>query len=490
MTVEAGKPNQPGANALAKPETGMTIDDRSPIQILRTWFKPRSDNRDEAFRETTIRAVSAIMVVISILSLIASVVVFGNRFAPVSYPTILTLWFILSLASAYAVVRRRILLAGWFLIAAVLETSYGAILISGYYTEIAASAFMVSVLMTGLVLPRNVLIPQSLVIIAVYTVTAFVQYTGMSAEIISRVESPLEFSINFAVLVLMQALLLRQLRGEFDDRLAAMAESIKQTEAAKLEADRANKAKSQFLANVSHELRTPLNAINGYIEIMLGGMAGTFTEKQTQLQQYIHSNAQRLLLLINDILDLAKIESGRIEVIATLISPRKVVDESINTMQSLAQKKNITLTAHYTDEVPEQVLCDVNKVQQILVNLVGNAIKFTHQGGVTVEVGSSDKSNWTITVQDTGKGMPQEAVNYIFEMFRQVDGTDAREQAGTGLGLAITKGLIDRMGGTIKVETTLGAGSSFIVTLPRLAPDVKKESTKEMVIPSKQPQLN
>jgi signal transduction histidine kinase len=247
-------------------------------------------------------------------------------------------------------------------------------------------------------------------------------------------------------------------------------------EQARQEADRANNAKSQFLANMSHELRTPLNAIIGYIEIMLSGMAGTFTEKQTQLQQHVHVNAKRLLALINDILDLAKIEAGRVEIRLTPTSPQKVITEIVDSMQSLAQQKHITLSANFAEDTPEIVLCDLGKVQQIVTNLVGNALKFTSQGGVTVGVSAPESGKWKISVADTGKGMPADAVNYIFEMFRQVDGTDTREHTGTGLGLAITKRLIDRMGGTISVETQLGKGSSFTVTLPRQIQDKSTQS--------------
>src|SRR5581483_11186690 len=270
------------------------------------------------------------------------------------------------------------------------------------------------------------------------------------------------------VLLLAEALFLRLLRIEFDLRLADMRDLIKQAEAARQEADRANNAKSQFLANMSHELRTPLNAIIGYVEIMLAGMAGTFTEKQTELQGYVHQNAKRLLTLINDILNLAKIESGRLEVTAIPASPRKNISDIVTSNQSLAQQKNITLQASFAEDMPEAVLCDVQKVQQIVTNLISSAVKFTQQGGVEVWVGTTDKNNWAIKVIDTGIGMPADAPTYIFEKFRQVDNTVTREYHGTGLGLAIVKSLVEGMGGSINVEAALGKGTTFIVTLPRV----------------------
>jgi signal transduction histidine kinase len=245
-----------------------------------------------------------------------------------------------------------------------------------------------------------------------------------------------------------------------------MQQLIVEADKARQEADEANRAKSQFLANMSHELRTPLNAVTGYTDIMLNGMAGDFTENQRELLSYIQSNGKRLLVLINDVLDLSKIEAGKVEVFYTLNAPRKAVSDVVNSMQSLAQQKNVFLRATYDDDVPEAVLCDLQKVQQIVTNLVGNALKFTDRGGVSVEIGAAAE-RWEIRVRDTGIGMPEDAANYIFEKFRQIDNNKTRTENGTGLGLAIVKSLVDRLEGTIKVESKLDVGTVFIVSLPR-----------------------
>jgi signal transduction histidine kinase len=395
------------------------------------------------------------------LTWMVSVLVFRAQWNLISYPTVDAVGFALSAAAALAVIRRQIVLAGWLLIALALSAASGIALIETFRTPSAMPLFMLTVTMAAVVLPRNTILPIGLASTALYAAVALVQAGPQDPQVSSFIFT------NF-VLLLAEALFLRLLRIEFDLRLADMRELIKQAEAARQEADRANHAKSQFLANMSHELRTPLNAIIGYVEIMLAGMAGTFTEKQTELQGYVHQNAKRLLTLINDILNLAKIESGRLEVTAIPASPRKIISDIVTSNQSLAQQKNITLQASFAEDMPEAVLCDVQKVQQIVTNLISNAVKFTQQGGVEVWVGTTDKNNWVIKVIDTGIGMPADAPTYIFEKFRQVDNTVTREYHGTGLGLAIVKSLVEGMGGSINVETALGKGTTFIVTLPRV----------------------
>lgn len=457
------------------PRLSILLAKSSVVQRARRWLQPRSANREEAFRERTIRVTAGVAFILGVLSLVASVFIFQSPWELISYPTVVAFIVVLTLASAISVSRGRITEAGWLLVITLILGGCGVTLIDGFWGPMTMPTFMLSSLIAALVLPRSLIWPVALSSLSLYTIIALIEDSmGRSAPGLPVKPPATFYAINVFFLLLIESAFLNQLRAEFDSRLAAMRASIQETELARQEADRANRAKSQFLANMSHELRTPLNAIIGYIEIMLGGMAGTFTEKQTQLQGYVHQNALRLLELINNILDLTRIESDRIQVVATPASPRKVVGDLVGGMQSLAQKKNIALKVTYADDMPEAVVCDVPKIQQIVTNLIGNAIKFTTQGSVEVMVRGNEKQTWQIRVTDTGIGMPPDASTYIFDMFRQVDGADTREHQGSGLGLAITKRLVDRLGGTIDVQTELGKGSTFTVTLPRMTTEIVK----------------
>lgn len=426
-----------------------------------TWLlEPRSQSRDEAFRERTIRMTLAIIMVMTVLAFISSVIFWPDGWPLVSYKTMYVVMFVFGAASAVAIRQQRIFAAGLSLVALMGAVSIGNVIVAGLDNPFSTiPVFTLTILIAALVLPRFILMPLAVIsglVTGLIVELAFPAYPDKASL----------FQTAFFV-YLLESALLHVLRGEFDGRLHELRDQVKQTEVAKAEAEQANTAKSQFLANMSHELRTPLNAIIGYTEIMLAGMAGPFTEKQTQLQGYVQENGHRLLALINDILDLARVEAGRMELVYAPSSPRKVAGTVVENMQSLAIKKNISLTLVEDEGVPEVVMCDVKKTEQIIVNLVSNAVKFTSQGGVTVRLGTSDPSNWTIKVIDTGMGMPADAATYIFEKFQQVDNTAKREHQGTGLGLAIVKGLIEAMGGMVVLDTELGKGTTFTVTLPR-----------------------
>ena len=233
---------------------------------------------------------------------------------------------------------------------------------------------------------------------------------------------------------------------------------------AKEAAEAANKHKSEFLANMSHELRTPLNAILGYTELILDNIYGDVPEKIREVLERLDKNGRHLLNLINDVLDLSKIEAGQLVLSLDEYSMEDVIQTVITAVESLAAEKNLKLKVM----VPADLKIgkgDQQRIAQVLLNLVGNAIKFTEQGEVKVEVGVSDET-FFISVSDTGPGISKPDQKKIFEEFQQADGSSTREKGGTGLGLSIAKKIVEMHGGQIWVESTLGKGSNFRFTLP------------------------
>jgi signal transduction histidine kinase len=226
----------------------------------------------------------------------------------------------------------------------------------------------------------------------------------------------------------------------------------------------ASRAKSEFLANMSHELRTPLNAILGFTEIMLDELYGEVPPSLREPLVDIQTNGRHLLRLINDVLDLSKIEAGRLELGVDEYSVQEIVDVVHASLKSLAFEKGLTFGARVPPEIPP-ARGDGRRLTQCLLNLAGNALKFTRHGRVEIDVRLDD--GWlTYRVTDTGIGIPKEEVENIFAEFRQVDTTITREFGGTGLGLSITKRLVEMHGGRIGVESELGKGSTFFFTVP------------------------
>jgi len=226
----------------------------------------------------------------------------------------------------------------------------------------------------------------------------------------------------------------------------------------------ASRAKSEFLANMSHELRTPLNAILGFTEIMLDELYGEVPAGLREPLVDIQTNGRHLLRLINDVLDLSKIEAGRLELGVGEYSVQEIVDVVQSSLKSLAFEKGLAFSVNVPPEIPP-ASGDGRRLTQCLLNLAGNALKFTRQGRVDIDVELDD--GWlTYRVTDTGIGIPAEEVENIFAEFRQVDTTITKEYGGTGLGLSITKRLVEMHGGRIGVQSELGKGSTFFFTVP------------------------
>ena len=223
-------------------------------------------------------------------------------------------------------------------------------------------------------------------------------------------------------------------------------------------------AKSQFLANMSHELRTPLNAINGFSEVLLERMFGELNDKQDDYLKDIHSSGTHLLSLINDILDLSKVEAGRMELDVTTFHLPSAIDNAMTLIRERAGRHGIALECNIDPSLGE-FKGDERKFKQIMLNLLSNAIKFTPDGGRITVTACMPGRLVEVAVADTGSGIASGDLPLMFEEFRQVGTDQARKAEGTGLGLALSKRFIELHGGSIRVESTLGKGSTFILTL-------------------------
>jgi len=322
-----------------------------------------------------------------------------------------------------------------------------SILLRPYASFIMAG--LIGLLLAGIALSVQ-LVPNLIATIAFF---AFALVSWLAARSLERALEELR-TIN------------RELDQRVEERTRDLAEANEQLQEANDRLKELDRLKSRFLSMVSHDLRTPLSAILGFAEMLEAGIYGSLEEEQQGAVKRIIANAERQLSLINDLLDQARIEAGELSLEIQSFVIADLIDDLLAGVSTLAQEKGLELVCHIDDDVPATLSGDPQRLYQILSNLVGNAIKFTEEGTVHVRVYRPDGVNWALQVSDTGSGIPAEAQEYIFDPFRQVDGSITREHGGVGLGLSIVRQLTTLMKGQITLESEVGRGSAFTVVLP------------------------
>ena len=261
-------------------------------------------------------------------------------------------------------------------------------------------------------------------------------------------------------------------RGQFVGRVAVLRDITEQKLVGKAlsiardQAMESSRAKSHLLAKVSHELRTPLGGILGYAELLYDDTFGPLNERQKRATMQIIDSTNHLSDMVNELLDEAQIESNTIRLRLRRFILSAMLGKVTSSMAILADKKQLTLITNIAPDLPETLVGDEQRLRQVLINLIGNAVKFTDVGEIHLNLYKSDPKHWAMQVADTGAGIPKEALSYIFDPFRQVDATLAGDIRGTGLGLSIARQLVELMGGQITLESEVGKGSIFTVQLP------------------------
>jgi two-component system chemotaxis sensor kinase CheA len=329
-------------------------------------------------------------------------------------------------------------------------------------------------------------------VVAVYEIASLKTYSELDLELAEELSESLGILLNnirgrmkVEELLRISQGLTQELQSQSEELLTQQNElrdSYDKMERQAQELSIASRYKSEFLANMSHELRTPLSSLLILSQLLADNKEGNLTDKQIEYAESVHTSGQELLNLIDDVLDLSKIESGKLDLQHDSVIIHEITQSLRRVFLPLAERKGLNLNIHINQNLPEHIFTDRQRLMQILKNLLSNAIKFTSKGEIKLDIQRDpfQPSMIAFTVEDTGIGIPQDKHEIIFEAFRQADGTTSRKYGGTGLGLSISRKFAALLGGEIRLESSVGKGSRFTLLLPELSSDYQLDITRQL----------
>jgi signal transduction histidine kinase len=374
-----------------------------------------------------------------------------------------------ALISRWLISREKLTFGSFlFLLYFIMMAAINSIILEGLMAVVVPALLLVTIVSGLMLKPFQgyvIGIISAFVYITLKLITQDHQFMLQMPNMVSLGLEILVIGIVFIFSVFINNLSTRDLRRSLDEATYDLMRLNK-------EVQQASDRKSQFTARTSHELRTPLSAIIVFAELALREAYGPLNEKMRNAQQHIVNSARHLKRIINDLLDLSKIEAGEFEIHKAPYSLAEIVDVLESTCLPIADEKGIKWSISVDETMPPTLEGDCERISQIAVNLAGNAVKFTEEGYVEVKIGPIDESSWCLNVSDSGPGIPEDQHEKVFDAFRSLDKSGSKSiVASTGLGLAIARNLAHMMGGEITLESELGVGSTFEVHLPLIVPE-------------------
>jgi len=365
-----------------------------------------------------------------------------------------------------------------FVIYFLILLAINSVVLDGIYLMLVPG-YLLLLVVTGMILPPARGYSMAMLASSMYlVVTIVLSYVESPVRLpISAIELLVTFLgvLTFIFVVFINQLTTQDLRKALDNATYDLVEMNKKLELA-------SERKSQFTARTSHELRTPLSAIIVFSDLALRDAYGPLNGKLRHALDHVSNSAKHLKTIINDILDLSKIEAGEMEIFEEPFELMDLVHTLESSCLQIAEEKNLSSSVWVSPEMPERLIGDDDRLTQVLLNLTGNAIKFTEEGEVEVRIEPYGKSEWRMIVRDTGPGIPEDQFATVFKAYRQLDRTASPSKVkGTGLGLAIASNLVHMMGGDIEVESELGVGSTFTVILPLRLPEPSGEEVEKVL---------